>query len=324
MSEEKIGYLDIKTFEELTNHYIGLKAKISELEKNFGSENVAMVEFRKELNEQEKTYQELRNRILNIKPNNELFIKCMRMQQQIDELKEQMTNNYEYFKTVNHNQFIDREVLRELNDAFNKLVDKLTPEEYSEEQDWWSDLYGSVNIDKLEGDSKDIVIGVDVYPTEMTGRLIKGGEKSVTTIGELGGHLGEIPHDPLTDSKPSIFDTTICERCCYEYTKGDYCYKHHQQFNFGHQIINCDDFEAKEKPPEQDFPPLITKDTETTVTITYDFDRFKLVPKEALERIFKRLEHFLDVYHRGSFPYPSTYIDWDNELRNDKKRYLDI
>ena len=46
------------------------------------------------------------------------------------------------------------------------------------------------------------------------------------------------------------------------------------------------------------------------------------VSREDLERIIHRLEHFLDVNRRGSFPMPSVYVEWDNDLFNDKEKYL--
>ena len=37
---------------------------------------------------------------------------------------------------------------------------------------------------------------------------------------------------------------------------------------------------------KEEFPPLITRKTKTTTTITYDFDKFKLVVNEDLAFLF--------------------------------------
>ena len=67
------------------------------------------------------------------------------------------------------------------------------------------------------------------------------------------------------------------------------------------------------KPPEED---------PDDIAYYYNPKNFIQVSREDLEKVFKRLEHFLDVNRRGAFPYPSVYMDWDNDLFNDKEKYL--
>lgn len=52
-----------------------------------------------------------------------------------------------------------------------------------------------------------------------------------------------------------------------------------------------------------------------------DKRNFRRMKIEVLERNFKRLQHFLDIYLRGNLTYPKEYEEWDKDLINDKEAY---
>jgi len=78
------------------------------------------------ISELEKKQSDIRSKILNIKPNNELFIKIMRMQQQIDKLRLKLENSPSNFNLKNqiaelkedykrNSNIIDAMVIKQLN-----------------------------------------------------------------------------------------------------------------------------------------------------------------------------------------------------------------
>ena len=47
-----------------------------------------------------------------------------------------------------------------------------------------------------------------------------------------------------------------------------------------------------------------------------------VVETADLELYFERLQYFLDVHLKGLFPYPNLYEDWNDQLEEDKEKYL--
>jgi hypothetical protein len=80
--------------------------------------------------------------------------------QELSELKEQMENNYEYFKTVNNNQFIDRDEISELKEQMNV---QFTINEVNND----SITTNSLMIKELRGDINENTIGMSLEIEEL-------------------------------------------------------------------------------------------------------------------------------------------------------------
>jgi len=146
-------------------------------------------ELKDDMTKWEKRHQELRDRMLNIKPNNELFIKCLRMQQQIDELKERVEGIFKSIHGISPDEpDIIKEVLRELRTGLkNQLTDKKAHQGLR-----LHEIIFLESLEKLDAKAKD-------------------GEKSVST--PVGFTLKDKEASTDTDSTPS--------KC--EFYNKDYC-----------------------------------------------------------------------------------------------------